>query len=217
MRWLLFSAFLLLSVLPMLHAAEPMADAEGYYSLFDGKTLDGWKAAENPNVGKVENGELIIGGGPRGHLFYDGPVNKHDFKNFEFKAQVKIVGNSNSGIYFHTAFQEKDWPSKGFEAQVCSQKYKDPRKTGSLYAVKDVMESPAKDDEWFDYYIKVSGKNVTIQINGKTTIEFTQEDGKLPNDKMPGRVLSHGTFALQGHDPKSVVHYKNLRVKPLAD
>jgi len=128
---------------------------------------------------------------------------------------VKIVGNSNSGIYFHTDFEKDGWPTKGFECQVCSQKYSDPRKTGSLYAVKDILEAPAKDDEWFDYHIIVKGKTVTIKIDDKTTVEWTQTDGKLPAAGQPGRVLGHGTFALQGHDPKSEVHYKDIRVKPL--
>jgi hypothetical protein len=214
---LVFALTVLCTLAIVVRAEEPKPDADGYFSLFDGKSLDGWKAAENPNVAKVENGELIVGGGPRGHLFYNGPVKNHDFKNFEFKGQVKITPNSNSGIYFHTEFQEKDWPARGFEAQVCSNNYKDPKKTGSLYAVQNVDKSEVPDGEWFDYYIKVDGKRVIIKINDKVTADFTQEEGKLPKPDQPGRVISHGTFALQGHDPKSIVHYKNLRVKPLAD
>ncbi|MGC4002675.1 MAG: DUF1080 domain-containing protein [Pirellulales bacterium] len=194
---------------------EPAPDADGWYSLFDGKTLDGWKINEDQKAAKVENGELIIGGAPRTHVFYDGPVKNHDFKDFEFKAKVKVIGNSNSGIYFHTEYQKDGWPAKGFEAQVCSKNYGDPRKTGSLYAVKDVEEAPVPDDEWFDYHIIVKGDHVTIKINDKETIDWTQEAGKAPNKDMPGRVIGHGTFALQGHDPKSVVHYKDLKVKPL--
>jgi hypothetical protein len=213
----LLALSLLFTLTMAVRADEPKADSDGYFALFDGKSLDGWKAAENPTMAKVENGELIVGGGPRGHLFYMGPVKNHDFKNFEFKGQVKITPNSNSGIYFHTEFQEKDWPAKGFEAQVCSNDYKDPKKTGSLYGVQNVDKSEVKDGEWFDYYIKVEGNHVIIKINDKVTADFTQEAGKLPKADQPGRVISHGTFALQGHDPKSVVHYKNLRVKPLAD
>ncbi|TMI85786.1 MAG: DUF1080 domain-containing protein, partial [Bacteroidetes bacterium] len=32
-----------------------------------------------------------------------------------------------------------------------------------------------------------------------------------------GRVLSRGTFALQGHDPNSKVYFKNIMVRPLPD
>ena len=187
---------------------------EGFVPLFNGKDLTGWKANESPETFKVEDGKIIANGN-RSHLFYVGDVKNHDFKNFELKAQVLCKTNSNSGIYFHTQFQEKGWPEKGFEAQICANGYKDPRKTGSLYAVKDVAEAPAKDDEWFDYHIIVKGKSVTTKINGKVIVEWTQADDFTPPKGMKGRLLSSGTFALQGHDPGSRVEYKNIRVKPL--
>ena len=187
---------------------------EGFVPLFNGKDLTGWKANESPETFKVEDGKIIANGN-RSHLFYVGDVKNHDFKDFELKAQVLCKTNSNSGIYFHTQFQDKGWPEKGFECQVCANGYKDPRKTGSLYAVKDVAEAPAKDDEWFDYHIIVKGKSVTTKINGKVIVEWTQADDFTPPKGMKGRLLSSGTFALQGHDPGSRVEYKNIRVKPL--
>jgi hypothetical protein len=187
---------------------------EGFVPLFNGKDLTGWKANESPETFKVEDGKIIANGN-RSHLFYVGDVKNHDFKDFELKAQVLCKTNSNSGIYFHTQFQDKGWPEKGFECQVCANGYKDPRKTGSLYAVKDLAEAPAKDDEWFDYHIIVKGKSVTTKINGKVVVEWTQPDDWAPPKGMAGRKLSSGTFALQGHDPGSRVEYKNIRVKPL--
>jgi len=187
---------------------------EGFVPLFNGKDLTGWKANESPETFKVEDGKIVANGN-RSHLFYVGDVKNHDFKDFELKAQVLCKTNSNSGIYFHTQFQDKGWPEKGFECQVCANGYKDPRKTGSLYAVKDLAEAPAKDDEWFDYHIIVKGKSVTTKINGKVAVEWTQPDEWTPPKGMAGRKLSSGTFALQGHDPGSRVEYKNIRVKPL--
>ena len=187
---------------------------EGFVPLFNGKDLTGWKANESPETFKVEDGKIIANGN-RSHLFYVGDVKNHDFKDFELKAQVLCKTNSNSGIYFHTQFQDKGWPEKGFECQVCANGYKDPRKTGSLYAVKDLAEAPAKDDEWFDYHIIVKGKSVTTKINGKVVVEWTQPDDWTPPKGMAGRKLNSGTFALQGHDPGSRVEYKNIRVKPL--
>ena len=87
-------------------------DAEGFYSLFDGKSLDGWKANENPQSFKVQDGNIVVNG-QRSHLFYVGPVNNHDFKDFHFKAEVMTFPNSNSGIYFHTKYQDKGFPNAG--------------------------------------------------------------------------------------------------------
>ncbi len=90
-----------------------------------------------------------------GHAYYDGPVGK-TFRNFELKVDVMTKPNSNGGIYVMTEFQEKGWPSKGFEIQV-NNTYKDPVKSGSLYHVADIFEAPAKDDEWFTEHIIVEG------------------------------------------------------------
>ena len=193
-------------------AMLPAQDAK-WVSLFDGKTLDGWKVGENAASFKVEDGAIVING-PRAHLFYVGPVANHDFKNFEFKADVMTTPGSNSGIYFHTAYQEGGWPSKGYEVQV-NNSHTDPKRTAGLYNVQDNMEPPAKDGEWFTMQIVVNGKRITTAVNGKTISDYTEPEGVQRPADMAGRVLSSGTFALQGHDPKSKVFVKNIMVKPL--
>src|SRR5215210_3591168 len=98
-------------------AAVKKSSSSGWTSLFDGKTLNNWRASENPATFSVDSGMVIVHG-PRAHLFYDGPVMNHDFKNFEWKASVMTTLGSNSGIFIHTTFQERGWPSKGYEIQV---------------------------------------------------------------------------------------------------
>jgi type 1 glutamine amidotransferase len=183
---------------------------EGWISLFDGKSLNGWTASESQGTFTVKDRQLVVNGA-RSHLFYTGPVRRHNFQNFEFKADVMTTQGSNSGIYFHTAYQQTGWPDKGFECQV-NTTHRDPKKTGGLYNVQDVMDNaPSKDGAWFHYYIKVEGKHVLIQIDGKTTVDWTQPD----NWQMGGRQIGQGTIAIQGHDPKSLVYYKNIAIRPL--
>jgi len=193
--------------------AEETADGEGWISLFDGQSLDGWTASENKSTSRVEDGTLVCKG-DRSHLFYSGPAHDHDFKNFELKLEAMMLPGSNSGVYFHTQYQEEGWPEHGYEAQV-NNSHEDWRRTGSLYAVEDVRESPAADNEWFDYHIIVRGKQITLIVNGVTTVDYTEpaDPPRLPD--MRERKLSHGTIALQAHDPRSVVYYRNIRIKPL--
>jgi hypothetical protein len=192
------------AVAGVLNAAD-----EGFVSLFDGKSLDGWKINENPASLKLEDGCLVVHG-ERAHVFYDGPVANHDFKNFHFKAEVMTSPSANSGIYFHTKFQNDGWPGKGYESQV-NNTQKDPKKTGGLYNVKDNFEAPAKDDVWFTYEIIVNGKNIVVKIDGKVITDYTE-----PADlNRPDRQLSSGTFAIQCHDPGSKVKYRNIQVKVL--
>jgi hypothetical protein len=195
-------------------SAKPQADKDGFYSLFNGKNLDGWKVNENPETFKVEDGNIVVNG-KVSHAFYEGPVADHNFKNFHLKAQVMCFPHSNSGIYFHTKYQPSGFPQVGFEAQV-NNTHGDPKKTGGLYNVKDVMNnSPAKDNEWFTYEIIVKDKDVKILINGKPSTEWTQPDDWKGAANQPERKIGMGTFALQGHDPGSKVLYKNIKVKPL--
>jgi len=183
-----------------------------WHSLFDGETLDGWKASENKETFTVRDGMIVVHG-PRSHLFYVGPVNDANFTNFEFKADVMTHLGSNSGIYFHTEYQETGWPAKGYECQV-NTTHTDRKKTGGLYGVQDVIDNaPSKDGEWFEYYIRVEGKHIIIRIDGQTTVAWTEPE----EPPSAGRRISSGTIALQGHDPKSIVYYKNIMIRPLPE
>ena len=187
------------------------ADEEGFTRLGDGKSFKGWKINENRDSWGIEDGAFRARGA-RSHLFYVG--DDKPFVNFELKVDVLTKENSNGGIYFHTKFQESGWPKYGFEAQVNNSYSRDPRKTGSLYAVKDVLQAPAQDDEWFTEHIIVKGRHIVIRINDKTVMDYIE-----PEDAMAGkdftRKLDKGTFALQAHDPGSTVYFKNIRVKRL--
>lgn len=186
-----------------------------WVSLFDGKTLDGWKVGNNASSFSIENGTIAVNGNVA-HLYYDGPVNQHSFKNFELKIDVMTTPGSNSGVYFHTQYQESGWPVKGYEVQV-NNSHTDWRRTGSLWAIQDIKETYVKDNEWFTMHIKVKDKRVTVSINDKQVVDYTEPENVQREEGMKERILSSGTFALQGHDPKSKVYYKNIWVKAMAD
>lgn len=227
-------------------AAEADEGAEmepGWIELFDGESLKGWQpSTDSPDSFSVVDGELKLSG-PRAHLFFVGDDGRAEFRNFELQLKVRTMPNSNSGVYIHTKYQESGWPSAGYECQVNSTQ-KDPKKTGSLYAVMNVLvdppdgsgnkefepyllmnkmginmrvpKSPSTDGEWFDYHITVRGKRIVLKVNGETTVDFTEPEGwNGPNPHMAGRKLSSGTIALQAHDPGSTVFYKDIRIKPI--
>lgn len=186
-----------------------------WVSLFDGKSLANWIVGANAETFSVDSGMIIVHG-KTAHLFYDGELKDHNFKNFEFKADVMTYPGANSGIYFHTLFQQSSWPVKGYEVQV-NNSHTDWRRTGSLYGIEDVKEVYVKDYEWYTEYIKVEGKHVIIKINDKTVVDYTEPENVQRGPGNEQRLISSGTFALQGHDPKSIVHFKNIMVKVLGD
>lgn len=203
--------FVLTSMIAICALSPALAQQDGWVDMFDGKTLNGWKANENVDSWQVKDG-LLTCHGPRSHLFY--VADEKPFKNFHFKAEVRTTKNSNSGIYFHTKFLEKGWPKFGYECQV-NVTHSDPKKSSGLYAVKDVADPGVKDDEWYTQEIIVTGKRVQLMINGKTMVDYTEPDDKPAFSSDFERRLGEGTFALQAHDPESVVSYRNLKVKRL--
>ncbi len=203
------SAAVISGAAPNTWADDPKPDNDGWLTLFDGQTLNGWKASEHE--WKVEDGK-IVAAGKRSHLFYMGndPDHPAEFENFDFKADVMTTPGSNSGIYFHTKYQDIGFPQIGFEAQV-NNTHGDPVKTGSIYHIVKNYVAPAKDNEWFTEEIIVRGKNVQTKVNGKIICDYTEPPGVTG----PMEKIAKGTFAFQAHDPKSVTYYKNIMVKLL--
>ncbi len=208
-------------VIPLSPTAEAHEQG-GWVRLFDGKTMKGWKASESADSFRIDDddgdGAIVAQGAPKGHLFYVGEDGKASFTNFELKIDVRTTPGANGGIYFHTRFQEEGWPDYGFEVQV-NNTHRDPRKSGGLYQVQDVSEAPAKDNKWYTTHIIVRGKRVIVKVDGKQLVDWTKPENWKELGKQigvgPERRIQPGTFALQAHDPKSVVRYKNIRVKPL--
>ncbi len=198
------------------------AQTGSWISLFDGKSLAGWEANESPESWHVKDG-AIVAEGTRSHLFYVGDVADHNFKNFEFYALVKSNTGANSGIYIHTKFGPEPWPVAGYELQIYNAspapngKYIEYKKTGSIYAVRNTWIATAKDNEWFEYRIKVSGKTIQTFVNDQLISEYTENTKPSRSEDKLQRLLSSGTFAFQAHDPESIVRFKNIKVRILPD
>ena len=228
MRNLLLVPALLLFALP--------AYADDTVKLFNGKDLSGWKIHPKPSGditevitvetdgkvtgydGKLKNGKtvnlwrvedgILIGSGPASHLFSEGG----DYTDFEYKVVAMINNKGNSGQYFRTEFGP-GFP-KGYEAQI-NATHGDPVKTGSIYPGgslgkyrKDICvldTAPHKPDEWFTQEVTAKGTHITIKVNGKVTIDWDDPDG----------TFKKGHFALQGHDPGTVVKFKSIEIKEL--
>lgn len=185
---------------------------DGWISLFNGENLDGWKVGENASSFSIVDNAIKVQG-PVGHLFYNGEVENHQFQNFEFKTTVMTKPGANSGIYIHTEYQEEGWPAHGYEVQV-NNSHTDWKRTGSLYDIVDVKENYVNDNEWYTEYIKVEDNRVIVKINDIVVVDYTEPEQPKRNEGSL-RFLKGGTFALQAHDPNSIVFFKDIMVKPL--
>ncbi len=172
------------------------ADGE-WKTIFDGKTLNGWKANENPESWTVCNG-AIMGDGERSHLFYMG----EQCENCEFKAEVKISDKGNSGMYFRAQFTP-GWP-KGYEAQV-NATHDDWKRTGSLYNLVNIKEQLVKPGEWHTQHIIARGNHIIIKVNDKVVVDYTDEKN----------THTKGYVAFQQHNKGSVVQFRNVQFRKL--
>jgi hypothetical protein len=183
---------------------------DGWVQLFNGKDLTGWKVYPSGTGNwKVEDG-AIVGSGNASHLFSE----RGDYKNFHYRVECMINDKGNSGQYFRTRF-EGGFPT-GWEAQI-NATGSDRVKTGSLYpdgrqkdlrSVKEIVildKAPHKPNEWFTQEVICKGATITILVNGKKTVEWTD----------PKNRFTQGHFALQQHDPGSVVKFRKIEVKEL--
>ena len=223
--------------LPAVPADEPKAGSDGWVQLFNGKDLTGWKMIDPPSgqfkkvtakknddgkvvayVGELKDGTtetlwkvedgLLIGAGHASHLFTEGT-----YENFQYRIEAKINDKGNSGQYFRAQFAPGFPP--GYEAQI-NATHGDPIRTGSLYPAgklgqfkKDITvmnTAPHKADEFFVQEVLADGEHIVIKVNGKQTIDF--------NDTT--KSFTKGHFALQGHDPGTVVTFKKIEYKPLS-
>lgn len=201
-------------------AAAAHGSGDGWTELFNGRSLEGWRASENRNSWKIEDGTLVADG-PRSHLFYTGPVQGARFRNFELEVEALTAPRANSGVYFHTEWLERGFPVKGFEVQINNTaagegSYRERRRTGSLYGIRNVYKQLVPDGAWFKLHIAVRGKNVQVRLNGTPLVDFTEAAPPVvPPGPETGRYLDSGTFALQCHDPGSKVRFRSIRVRPL--
>ncbi len=208
MKNIIVGAFVLGVAMVSVAAAETEG---GFMTIFDGRTFNGWKpAGENSGTWKIEDGSLVTRG-TRCHLFYVG--DPKPFKDFELKVDVMTRPGANGGIYFDTKYQPSGWPTNGFECQV-NNSHTDWKRTGSLYDVANLGNTPARDNQWWTQDIMVRSNTVTVKINDVIVLQYLEPPGAQPG-KIFERKLGEGTFALQAHDPTSVVYYKNIRVKRL--
>jgi hypothetical protein len=200
---LLWGAWLLTSPVPA--AAEDKKDKDGdkdWVQLFNGKDLKGWKVyPEGTGEWKVEDG-VLVGSGKASHLFSE----RGDYDNFRYRVEAMINDGGNSGQYFRTKFGP-GFP-KGYEAQI-NATHTDKIRTGSLYfpQIKEVLvyEQLHKPDEWFTQEVIAEGNHIIIKVNGKKTVDFVD----------PQNTYTKGHFALQQHDPKTVVKFRKIEVQEL--
>ena len=179
----------------------------GYRSIFNGKTLDGWKQA-GPGQFTVADGELRTEGG-MGMLWYQAK----ELNSYSLKLDWKMAGDDNSGVFVGFPASDDPWSAvnNGYEVQIDATDAAD-RTTGAVYGFKSA-ELAARDavlkppGEWNSYEIRVQGERLQIFLNGVKINDYTNTD--------PVRSLKNGYIGLQNHGADDQVSFRDIRLKQL--
>jgi len=185
------------------------SEEDGWVSLFDGTTLSGWTMGggkDGTSKWEVVDG-AIVGSGTASMLYSP----KGEYKNFRFRAEVKINDHGNSGLYFRSPTADGDF-SKGYEAQIDST-HRDPIRTGSIYGFLHIYKQLVPPDTWFTYEVECVDKvwrglnvpHIKVSVNGELLFQFIERT----------KAWDKGYFAFQQHDPGSKVEIRTIEVKEL--
>src|SRR4051794_22595148 len=175
MRTTLLAATLL--VLPLTVAGDD-TKADGWRTLFDGKSLDGWEHV-GPGKMVLEDGVLRSEGG-MGLLWYT----REKFGNCTIRVVYKTTSKaSNSGVYVRIADKPKDeWYAvhHGYEVQICD--VQDPyHGTGAIYSLSKVTADASKPiGEWNTLDVTLKGPRIIVTLNGKEINNFNPDTDKVP-------------------------------------
>ena len=185
-----------------------IAAEKGFKPLFDGKTLKGWQG--DPKLWSVEDG-AIVGSTENQKLKHNSFLaTEKSYKNFVLKLQFKLR-NGNSGVQVRSKLFD-DFVVRGYQADIAESRF-----TGILYEeggrgiLADVNESEVakhfQRDGWNEYVITCDGPHVKQQLNGFTTVDYTEKREKG---------AKQGIIALQLHaGPSMKVSFKDVQIKVL--
>jgi hypothetical protein len=207
---------LLLSLLTFsLCQAEKQKD-EGFVSLFDGKTLDGWEGKKE--FFRVENGAIVAGFLDKKVPHNEFLVSKKAYGDFELRFEAKLVGQgNNAGVQFRSERIPNHNEMIGYQCDIGSWSkgtiwgflYDESRRRKMLaQAPQEKVNSWVKPrGEWNKLVVHAKGPVIKIWLNGKQTVDFTESQKEIPLT---------GKLGLQIHGgPPLECHYRKIQIKNL--
>jgi hypothetical protein len=210
------------------------ADAAGFESIFDGRTLGGWEG--DPKYWRVENGCLV------GEITPDTLLKRNSFiiwrggttGDFELKVEYRVSSGGNSGINYRSeAVADTPFALRGYQLDIdgadryTGQNYEERGRTflalrgdiaradadgnsriiGSV-GDKDALAAFIRKDDWNEVHLIVRGNTMIHMVNGHVMSVVVDDD--------PVRRRNDGLLGVQVHvGPPMRIEYRNFRLKKL--
>jgi len=193
-------------------SGDDKSSEDGFVSLFDGKTLEGWDGEASQF--RVEE-KSIIGGSTKAaipHNFF--LSTKEEFADFELRLQFRLIGDAtNAGVQLRSKRISDHHEMIGYQADLGAgywgALYDESRRNKVLIAPKkDELAKVLKLGEWNDYRILCEGPHIQLWINDFQTVDYTESDEKIEQS---------GLIAVQIHGgPAGEAQYRNIRIRKIS-
>ncbi|MFN0052917.1 MAG: DUF1080 domain-containing protein [Planctomycetales bacterium] len=187
-------------------AADEQPDADGFVSLFDGRTLEGWEG--DKQLWKVEEG-AIVGDSP-GIKHNEFLATTRRYGDFELRLEFRLRrGEGNTGVQFRSERVPDSSEVSGYQADIGEKYwgclYDESRRNKILAQAPAELQKALKPDDWNSYVIRAVGDRITLTLNGIKTVEYRETDENIPRT---------GIIALQVHSgPPLRVEFRKLRLR----
>ncbi len=191
--------------------ADEVAVPEGFELLFDGKSLEGWDG--EPKIFRVEDGAIVGGSLERPVARNEFLSTKKRYSDFELRLEFKILGEgANAGVQIRSERIPDHHEMIGYQADLgegwwgCL--YDESRRNRILAGPpEDQRAQPVKIGQWNQYVIRCEGRRIRLWINGKQTVDYTEQDENISQS---------GLIALQIHGgPPSEAWYRAIMIREL--
>jgi hypothetical protein len=192
-------------------------DEAGFFALFDGRGLTGWKTfGGEPDTWKAEHA-LLVGTGKGGGWL----GTRRDYADFVLRLEFKLTPESNSGVYLRAPADTSHISRTGLEIQLLDEyhaRYRDIQpwqRTGSIYHVAAALPGHLKTSgQWNSMEIRAEGPHVVILLNGVKVVDDQLDSHPELEKEHPGLKRISGRIGLQTHNGR--VEFRNVQIKELA-
>lgn len=193
----------------------------GWVKMFNGKDLEGWSTLMHPHVWSVKDG-MIVGNDSTVNslLFYKSnevqggpgvPAPQYRFRDFEFKADIKLAPAGVSSMYFRAEFGPSGphdvGVAPGYIAQANNTAKEIRPRTGSLYSFVPVYEQLVPDDTWWTQHVIAVGNHIRILVNGDEVVNYVDRKNTYREGYLALLVL--------GEWAPTTVYFRNLMMRDL--
>ena len=192
-------------VIAAVFLAAPAFAVDGWISLFDGRTLNGWQP-EGKAVWTVEDGAIVGrqgAGNTPGDLF-----TIRQWANFELEAEFKVTWPANSGIWFRYvdekhAYQADILDDANYKALTGS-----IYATGKMFVAENTDRNSVNKEGWNTIRIRASGETLAVTLNGKPVASARDST-----------FLERGSIGIQVHPgdqfARMEIRIRNILLRPL--